>query len=94
MPDAVDVDEETRLRAQFRDVTLDLARLKSRLPDKPWRDSVTSAVKLANQAIEGSSEQESDTVWVQVAERYEEALDLVAEPLQKFYKLAINGSRA
>lgn len=90
---AVGVEEEASLRGQFRDVTLDLARLVSRLPEKPWRESVSNAVKLANQAVEGASDEESDAVWAQAAQRYEEALDGVAEPLQKFYKLAINGTR-
>jgi hypothetical protein len=94
--DALSVEEEARLRAEFSDVTLGIVRLVSRLPDKGWRDSVNDVIKLTNRSTvrqgEGSLDEDVDSIWAQATSGYEDVMERVAEPLQKFYKLALNGT--
>ena len=81
------------LRMQFSNVTIGIMRLVSRLPDGEWRNSVKEVIGLVNQATEvGAPGGEADPIWIQATEKYEEVMDRIGEPLQKFYLLALTGT--
>jgi len=92
--DELGSDDRAGLGTQFRDVTLSIVRLVSRLPDEAWRNSVNEVIKLANKAIVNPDEadEDVDSVWNRATKQYEEVMERVAEPLQKFYSLALNGN--
>jgi len=87
-------DAESELRAEFRNVTLGIMRLVSRLPNEEWRNSIKEVISLANQATEvGGPDGVASQIWAEATERYEEVMDRVGEPLQRFYALAVNGTQ-
>ena len=92
--DELGSDDRAGLGTQFHDVTLSIVRLVSRLPDEAWRSSVNEVIKLANKAIVNPDEadEDVDSVWNRATKQYEEVMERVAEPLQKFYSLALNGN--
>lgn len=89
MPDGALDDEQ---HARFRDVIIGTIRLVSRLPDEGWRKDVKEVISLANSAIasreNGSSDESAELEWEQATAKYEEVMERVAEPIQKFYMLA------
>jgi len=96
LDNAVSNEQEAAQRARFRDVMIGCVRLVSRLPDEEWRRSVKEVISLANRASTppheaGAPDEDVDEAWPQATTKYEEVMDRVAEPLQKFYTLALNG---
>ena len=89
MPDGSHDDEQ---HAHFRSVIIGTVRLVSRLPDEQWRKDVKEVIRLANSAIasreNGTSDESAEQEWEQATAKYEEVMERVAEPIQKFYMLA------
>jgi hypothetical protein len=93
MPDgALDEEQQAGRRARFRDVTIGTIRLVSQLPDEKWRKSVKEVISLTNSAVtsneNGASDESAERKWQQATAKYEEVMERVAEPIQKFYMLA------
>lgn len=93
MPDgALDEEQQAGRRARFRDVTIGTIRLVSRLPDEKWRKSVKEVISLTNSAVtsneNGAPDESAERKWLQATAKYEEVMERVAEPIQKFYMLA------